>query len=325
MNQKILDVLNNYDVTLDIIKNAETPLIEIPVYVINLDINKFRRSYIKYITKKMKINYTLVIVKKITDELKYKVTKKLKNGVLGCYLSHLWCINDAIQKNYKHFLIFEDDIVFHKNFEKMFKNLRYKDYDMIQMGCCDFNFHTNTKDCDIKDNIYYPKKLALGAYGNIYNLNFAKIIFKEKINNCEEFDTSFDMYYNKYKMGICYPNIITTELSTTNLHHDFSFFNKRKNDYFVKKCFENFDYSNYYFIWIVFIEYCYEIYKKNKNNKMLSNSDYNEIINEFCDKQITEKKNMDNKDIIKNVLTNNNISVTDINEMLITLDNDKYV
>ena len=315
----MLNILENYDVTLVPIKNTEIPLIKMPVYVINLNVNNYRRGYIRHIAKKMKINYTLVIVKKITNEIKDQINKTLKSGIIGCYLSHMWCIKNAIEHNYQHFLVFEDDIVFSKNFETAFTQLNYRDYDMIQLGCCDFNFHENVKNGDIHNNMYSPKKLALGAYGNIYNINFAKLVFKERLNNCRDFDVGFDMYYNKYKMGICCPNIITTELSTTDLQHDFSFFNTFKNDYFINKCFKNFDYSSYYFVWITFIKHCHKYYIDN-NKQMLLKLDYDKIIDEFCVNQNDKKKNL-----IKHVLYNNGISVHDINKIMNIIEEDNYL
>ena len=237
----------------------------------------------------------------------------------------MWCIKNAISQNFEHFLIFEDDIVFHKNFETLFKKLDYKHYDMIQLGCCDFNLKKNVnKNMKInKDlHIYSPLHIALGAYGNIYNINFAKIIYEEKINNFKEFDTTFDMYYNKYKMGICLPNLVTTELSTSNLGHDFSLFkdnitNFNRNSYFTSSCFIDFSYDKYYFLWIIFIEYCYKYYKEN-NKKDITFDNYFSLIEQFA------CKNSENQELIKHTLLNNEIYFYDIMEIFNILDTDTY-
>ena len=41
-------------------------------------------------------------------------------GEVGCYLSHMWCLNDIIKNNIKNAIIFEDDIVVRKNFENLY-------------------------------------------------------------------------------------------------------------------------------------------------------------------------------------------------------------
>ena len=198
---------------------------------------------------------------------------------------------------------------------------------MIQLGCCDFNLHhnlqkyTNVENNTLKDElkdkiltIYSPSKIALGAYGNIYNLGFAKMILEEKNKNFLEFDTNFDTYYEKYKIGICYPNLITSELSTTNLRHNFSLFDKCKNYKYVKQCFVDFNYSDYNFMWILFLKYCYNNYISNK-----SLDKYEKLIEDFSHNYPKIKNN------ITNVLLNNNYNINDIQEIMVLLENDKYI
>lgn len=315
MKNVILNVLNNYNVDLEEIKNVDKMCIDMPIYIINLNIDIYRKSIVKYMLKKMGINYTFVIVKKINEDTMNEIhhtnknKKKMSSGVIGCCLSHLWCIRHAIKLKYNNFLILEDDIIFHKKFKEMFKRIKYKNYDMVQLGCCDFNLHKNLIDINLNGKLilYNPQHLALGAYGNIYNLNFAKIVFEEKINNFTEFDVNFNSYYNKYNIGVCYPNLITSELSTTNLGHSFSIFNKSQNIVFLKRCFKNFDYSDYHFIWVKFIEYCYKI---NEGNQI---DDYPTIIKDFS------KTYPEVSILIEDVLLNNNIEINGMNEILKTV------
>lgn len=327
MNNIIENLLSNYDVILE--KNErlfEKPIINIPVYVINLDKDEYRRAYIKYIMNKMKINYTLVIVKPCTEKKRNLIDETTRVGIVGCFLSHLWCIKYAIeQKKSEHFLIFEDDIVFHKNFFNFFKQLDYTKYDMIQLGCCDFNLRQNMKNDNLNNNliVYNPQELALGAYGNIYNINFAKIVLYEKLYSFSEFDNKFNMYYNKYNIGICYPNLVTAELSTTNLGHDYSLFKESKtfnyNNYFVNHCFYNFDYKDYYFIWIIFIKECYEYYDKTK--ELLTIKSYYELIDKFS----SNNNNIIKKNVIFDVLTNNDIYFYEMNNILELIINDNII
>tara|TARA_B110000971_G_C20039092_1_gene516412 strand:+ start:2104 stop:3072 length:969 start_codon:yes stop_codon:yes gene_type:complete len=322
METTILNILNNYEVLLET-NNNEDSILNIPTYIINVIHNKYRRSYIKYITSKLKISYTLVVVKPCDNEMKKTINSKSSNGVVGCCLSHLWCIKNAIENNYKHFLILEDDVVFHKDFKYLFSKVNYQSYDMIQLGCCDFNLKRNIISKPTSPfSIYSPKYLALGAYGNIYNLDFAKLFFYEKICSFKEFDTTFDNYYEKYNIGICYPNLLTTELSTSDLGHNYSLFKNNKskfnyNNYFTSMCFFDFNYNSYDFLWIEFVSYCYMDYTK--KNTMLDINTYNLIINNFSEQY------PDKKELIQSVLLNNSIDCVDMNQIIIDICNDKYM
>ena len=121
MKNIIEELLNNYEIIIENNEYINHSLIDIPVYVINLDKDKYRRGYIKFIMNKMKINYNLIIVKTIKEETRVLFNKDKNNdkdttnGVIGCFLSHLWCIKHAINEKKKdYFLILEDDIVFNK-------------------------------------------------------------------------------------------------------------------------------------------------------------------------------------------------------------------
>jgi GR25 family glycosyltransferase involved in LPS biosynthesis len=322
MNE-IINLLNNYKVIIEKNYNSNNSLINIPVYVINLNTDIYRRGYIKYFLNKFNINYKLIIVERIMSDK--EIVKGIKNGITGCCLSHLWCIKNAIEKNHNYFLIMEDDVIFNKNFINLIKKVNYKKYDMIQLGCCDFNLKKNIKEYDINDVnndnlfIYQPNEIALGAYGNIYNIHFAKMVLEEKLIRFSEFDTKFDMYYKKYNIGICLPNLLTTELSTTNTNHNYSFLNSLKNEHFIKKCFIKFNYHDYYFILIIFIEFCYNEYM---NNNFVLN--YDKIITDFSDKFNTNKLTS-KKRLILDVLSNNNIYENDIISIIEIIKNDIYL
>jgi GR25 family glycosyltransferase involved in LPS biosynthesis len=304
---KLLHILSNYDVILENINNAKDSSIDIPVYVINLKKDVYRRSYIKYITSKLNINCTLVIVDKTNERY-----GNMRSGVFGCYLSHMWCLKYAIEKKDNYFLILEDDVIFDKQFINKFKSINYKNYDMLQLGSHDFNLRHNLNGNN-ESHVYKPSKLALGAFANIYNYYFAKLLFKEKLHNVAEFDIDFENYYRRYDIGICYPNIVTTELSTTNIQHNFSIFDHGSRRY-LNTCFINFSYEQYFFIWITFLEECHTCY--NLTLRKFDSNTYDTMINEFSKKNKNEQ--------IISVLRNNDLFYNDINKMIKFILTDKY-
>ena len=114
---KIINIDNNSSNS----NNSEINNIINKIYVINLLENEIRRNYIMVLMKKLNINFTLVIVEKIPIEV-YNIIHKISNiskPEAGCLISHLWCLNDIIKHNYQNAVIFEDDIILHKNFKNI--------------------------------------------------------------------------------------------------------------------------------------------------------------------------------------------------------------
>lgn len=275
------ELIQNYAVKLEIIKHnniQDNVLKNIPIFIINLISNETRRQYIKSVMNDMKLNYTLVLVNKIEDSLYKRLDKThilADKNKLGCILSHLYCIKKGIEIGQNKFIIFEDDIIFHKKFNDLFSlDLLNSNYDMLMLGACDFNYKHNGKNIvnSYSNNellLYKPSKQALGAHANIYSLEFAKYIYNHKVNNTVvEFDTEFCNFYNTHNIFVCLPNLLVCELSTTNLNHNFGPSSTLMNNDYINRCFpQNFSYNDYNYITINLIDYI----KKEKliyNNEM---------------------------------------------------------
>jgi GR25 family glycosyltransferase involved in LPS biosynthesis len=280
------NIIANYNPTIITYINGDNNdniLNNYPIFIINLKDNLERRNYVNHVMRIMKINYTLVIVDKIDPDIYDKIGKQnIKTDInkLGCIVSHLFCIKLCIESNYNKFIIFEDDIIFHKRFNDLCKiDLLNTDFDMLMLGACDFNLNYN-KHCIHKQfndlSIYKPFREALGAHANIYDISFAKILYDFKMNYpiCE-FDVDFKKFYKNYKIYICIPNLVICELSTSNLNHNFGY-NSIEYTKYIKKVFpQEFTYNDYNYITIDFIKYI-------KNNYLINNNYTLEyIINEY--------------------------------------------
>ena len=154
MTIDFVKIIQNYKVKIINFSNSnksEINNIVNKIYVINLQENDIRRNYILVLMKKLNIDFTLVIVEKITNENYTVISKKsnISKSEAGCLLSHLWCLNDIIKNNHKNAIIFEDDIILHKNFKNMLIDQLKTNYDLLLLGACDFNFsqhnYTNIK------------------------------------------------------------------------------------------------------------------------------------------------------------------------------------
>jgi hypothetical protein len=290
------NILNNYKVKVYNIVNNNIELFinkkVSKIYVINLKKDKMRQKYILILMKKYKINFTFVIVDEIDNSISTIINKDnlLTKGELGCMLSHLWCLKDIIKNKYKNAIIFEDDIIFHKNFHHLFEKIYRDDYDFLILGACDFSFSSINKH-NVENDLYVPSNSYVkvyGAHANFYSLNGAKKMFDIKISNVSFFDKDYHIMFDFFKNTsyICYPNLVVSDISTTNLQHDYPFFSIQENNYY-NKCFVDFDFKEYNFIYLNLI-------MKNKNIQIEPNDTYETYISKiiyftFLNKNQTKK------------------------------------
>ena len=277
--QHIITILDNYKVHLTSYKRNEERKSILNqytenIYVINLKKDSIRRNYINVLFKKLNIEYTLVVVEPISEEL-YSLLrgkeKQLSKSEVGCSLSHLWCLKHIIQNKYKGgAIIFEDDIVVHKNFESMFESLfKKKRFDFLSMGACDFDFFDiNCKN--VVNGLYQPclknSKRCYGAHANYYSLVGAKYIFKLKSLFFSFFDNNFSNIFKHFPTSafITYPNLFVTELSTSNINHKYHFYSSNE-DYFYSNCFTDFQFQDYRFLYLCMVQKLVG-YERNNNN-----------------------------------------------------------
>lgn len=243
------------------------------IFIINLISNKLRRNYIIMLMKKYKINFTLIIVDKIDDKT-YNIinqNKKLKKSEVGCCLSHLWCLDKIMEEKLKNAIIFEDDIIFHKNFKHIFYELfSKKKYDFLLLGACDFHFSKKNYQY-LNKGVYKPDKTSTkvyGAHANYYSLKGASKMFNSTIQDIYFFDRNYNIMFDYFNdtSFICYPNLVVSDISTTNLDHTYDFFTSNEN-YYYTSCFKNFNFCDYNFIYL-------SIISKNKHILIKKEDDY---------------------------------------------------
>ena len=59
---------------------------------------------------------------------------KHKKGYIGCLMSHIECLNIAIENNWNNVLIVEDDINYTEESQNILVNLTRKPFDVIILG-----------------------------------------------------------------------------------------------------------------------------------------------------------------------------------------------
>jgi GR25 family glycosyltransferase involved in LPS biosynthesis len=275
-----MDSINSYNVKIINVDNSLTNLSFIntaveKVYVINLINNTIRRNYINVLMNKFGINFTFIIVDKINEKINKIINNKniITKAELGCLLSHLWCLNDIKKNKYKNAIIFEDDIIFHKDFINLFKNVFSIKHDFLLLGACDFSF-ASIHQFNVHNNLYVINenaKKVYGAHANYYSYKAASEMLDMHINNNNNnnesqlyfFDKNYSKMFQIFKNSafICYPNLVVSDISTTNLHHYYPFFSIAENNYF-HKCFVDFKFSDYRYICLSLLDKKYPIEKK---------------------------------------------------------------
>ena len=231
------------------------------VYMIHLEDDTLRRKYIKIIMEKLNINYTTVIVTKPSGNI-YRGLLRLSNprikkmtvGEVGCYMSHMWCLQDIMKNKYKNAIILEDDIVAHKQLETLYENIvAKKDWDFLVLGAADHGFTRGNSDL-VKNNIYIPKHyVILGTHSIYYSLHGAEVMYNHRKKNPVYFDKDLkDVFqlFDKEKTGVCCPNLFTVENSTTHLNHHFGIVKYEANNYYYDRCYKNFKFTDYHMMYL---------------------------------------------------------------------------
>ena len=153
-------------------------------FYINLDERKDRKEFMENELKKLDI---------IPNRIK---AIKMKSGNIGCSLSHIKCIEQAIKNNWDYVTIFEDDIQIIKLdlLKKKVNELINKDFDILLLSGNNFkpfdyidNDHIKVNKC-FTTGSYIIKK----HYYNIYLNNLKE--GAEKLIKSNNRDFSLDVY-----------------------------------------------------------------------------------------------------------------------------------
>lgn len=295
------------------------------IYVINLIQNTLRRKYIYLIMKKYGIDFTFVLVYPVSEDNNKLLNPNnfISKSELGCTMSHLWCLNDLIKHNYENAIIFEDDIIFHKDFFNLFHNIfnnnnNNSEFNFLILGACDFSFKSFHQK-NVLNNLYTidnDSSKTYGAHANYYSLKGATKMFELQTNKDELsfFDKNYKDIFNFFNINmsisektafICYPNLVVSDISTSNLKHDYPFLSISEKNYY-NKCFVNFCFNDYHFIYL-------HLLNEYKKIKMDNNDNYEKYLMKIL---YTHFHNFEKMQIIKNRLDLVFFTIDDIKFLL---------
>lgn len=131
----------------------------------------------------------------------YQPKKDLKNGVRGCWNSHITVIDYGYVLKVPFMLIFEDDILFElNNLEKKLQILQYnlnklKKWDIFYIG------QISLLSLPINKNIF--KTFSLGTHAYFCNYKYMKKMNNFKFDNLKK-KIPIDNYYMYYSNSYCF-------------------------------------------------------------------------------------------------------------------------
>jgi GR25 family glycosyltransferase involved in LPS biosynthesis len=122
----------------------------------------------------------------------------LKNGELGCHLSHLRILEMAQKKNYECILIFEDDVEFHRNFKLLFPKYMKQvpeGWDLLYFG----GNHSEDPQPVSKNILRVTNTKCAHAYA------VHKRMYQPLIDGLIKCDVMVDVYYSQVQRNFnCY-------------------------------------------------------------------------------------------------------------------------
>lgn len=271
MIDDIIIAVKKYQPELIIVENKKTTILNQKVnavYVINLKEDERKRNYIIKLMQKYSINFTLVIVNKVDPifhkELCKKHNSQITVGELGCCLSHMWCLSHIVYNKFNNAIIFEDDVILHKEFISKFISIyeNNKNIDFLMFGAHDYNFpklnHTN-----VINGIYKPNSKSeklYGAHANYYSLKGAIRMFYTRATKLSFFDNEYMLLFNTMeKSYVCYPNLAISNINDSSLNHKKDFLSLNETNYY-ESCFVDFKFTDYNYLTINILN------KKSLNN-----------------------------------------------------------
>lgn len=193
------------------------------IYVINMEkdikrkektIKTFKKYGIHNLSKNN--NYE---IRKADDWTKKSPPKSFRGptngGAYGCCISHLKCIDDAIEKDYDTILIMEDDLMFHNNFIEEWNSISVpNDWNILYLSATQIKWNNIVLDPNKK---YYKANKSLGGTAYIVKKNLYQYIKKLFFQERKPIDELLIIVQNHYDCFVLYPNLCINYMNESNI------------------------------------------------------------------------------------------------------------
>lgn len=144
------------------------------------------------------------------------VTKLKNSKEYGFLLSYIKALRYAKERGYPSVLILQDDLYFHKHFEKMLKKIDKipKIWDIIYLGACQdqekISFNTINND-------WYVAKKTNGTFANVISCSIYNSLLKKLERRIDNVDSELIRIQNAKNSYVIYDNLIISETDDTDI------------------------------------------------------------------------------------------------------------
>lgn len=193
------------------------------IYVINMEKDVKRKedtlkSFEKYKIPLLALNSNYEI-KKAEDWTKKTAPKSFRGptngGAYGCCISHLKCIDDAIENKYDTILIMEDDLMYHKNFIEEWNSISIpNNWNILYLSATQLKWDKVVLD---KNKKYYKAWKSLGGTAYILKKNLFQYIKKLFFEFRKPIDELLIIVQDKFNCIVLYPNLCINYMNESNI------------------------------------------------------------------------------------------------------------
>lgn len=190
------------------------------VFLINLEKRPDRLNKMNVLLNYHNINYTRINAidgTLLADEFNnIKNTKITSLGAYGNLLTNIEIIKMAKKNNYQYIVIFEDDLIFHKQFNEKLKNISLipNDWKILYFGSSQ---RVGTINKIKKNKYYYKAQQSRGTFAIIINHSIFDELIELWESKYENSDMALEHIQNKYNCYVMWENLIIADLSESNI------------------------------------------------------------------------------------------------------------
>lgn len=194
------------------------------IYCINLDsrTDKWEQAQTEFKTHNIDGVKRFSAIKGNPDNL----PTKLLPGEVGCLLSHLQIIKEAKEKNLDNIVVFEDDIIFHKEFNSLFN-------EFIKQVPADWNMIYFAGNHQGPTQKIMPNIMRLSYTFTTHAYIMKNTMFDRVISEIPKLERQVDVYYalfHRFYPTYCFlPHLIFQRPGISDIHNvysDYSFLHK---------------------------------------------------------------------------------------------------
>lgn len=143
----------------------------------------------------------------------------LKLEEMGCLVSHYKILEEAIKNKYERILIFEDDVIFNKDFYLHIKKIESLNWDIVALGASEFDPRVFPS---ARGNLYKPTSLTCGTFGYAVNKTIMSRLFKEYSKFISPADSHLINTYRGSKSFVFYPNLVIADVTNSDIRRSFN-------------------------------------------------------------------------------------------------------